>query len=472
MPIHEKSQRRLFATVGLGPVLAVLFIVLSGCSRELTPLETAGGGRPNVLFVSIDTLRADRLEIDNYTTPIAPNMRSLASRGISFTRCIASAPETAPSVASLISGRYQKRHGVYYNQRRLPNQIDTLAERLTAAGYETAAFVGNRLLGEDFGFLQGFATRESFWPPLGLGAADPQGAQMFGDWLRTQPDRPWFAWVHFMDPHGPYNSASKWWSESLEPNTPPDVESPEELSPPISESNFGLGIIPKYQRVKKLTKLADYIRAYDGEVRFNDAAVGQLLHTLEALNLTEDTLIVLTADHGESLDEHNEFLQHGWFLYDTTIRVPLIFAFPERLAGGKRITGQVSNTDITPTILELLGIGSEADAFDGRSFAGEMLSGRLDEPRPAFAYGPRDNHPFAISLNGWKLIHSPAGRPDDPTIDDSEGPFKTKDRYELYNTATDPKELKNVAEVETATVEDLRKRLREFEKTFQPIRQR
>jgi len=143
-------------------------------------------------------------------------MDRMSAAGVLFTQTMATSSETAPSVASLLTGLYQHRHRVLFNRAALPREVTTLAEYLRAAGYTTAGFVGNMLLDADHGFSQGFDHFESFVPDPIWAAADDRGAESAVGWLRTAPRQPWFLWIHFMDPHGPYTSASPWWSRNFE----------------------------------------------------------------------------------------------------------------------------------------------------------------------------------------------------------------------------------------------------------------
>ncbi len=178
----------------------------------------------------------------------------------------------------------------------------------------------------------------------------------------------------------------------------------------------------------------------------------------------KNTLVVLTADHGESLTEHREYLQHGWFLYDTTVRVPLIFSLPGVIDSGRVSGERVSTIDILPTVAELAGIRLEEGLVDGRSLLALAASAVRVEARPGsngavgasavavsgrgrslFSVGPRANHPFAMFDGSWKLIMTPAGRPALPRQEEPPGGFATPRRVELYDLSVDPAELDNVA---------------------------
>lgn len=453
-----------------GVVCLVLAALLAaGCERAPDfPLQTAAGRPPNVLLITIDSLRPDHLGAYGYPVPTSPAIDGLAVAGVRFTQAIASAPETSPAVASLLTGLYQYRSRVLFNRGTLPPHLTTLAESARAAGYATAGFAGNLLLAAQHGFDQGFAHFESFAKLKPGAAADDDGAKAALAWLDAAPPAPWLLWIHFVHPHGPYVSADAAVSADFE--YPPWVFGDDQ---PLIQgpSNVGLGVVPKYQQVPGFTRPRDFIRRYDGEIRSTDTQVGRLLDALDARGESDDTLVVLTADHGESLLEHRELFQHGWFVYDTTLRVPLILSWPGVLPAGRVVETQVSGVDLAPTLHQVLGLptpGAQGPRpFDGASF-GPLLF--RDEPsadqRAVFAVGARQNHPFAVRWAGWKLIHTPAGRPPVPVPRFPPQGFDTPERFELYNLRTDPAELANVAHKHPNVLQAMQHYVTRFRQTF------
>ncbi|TFH23274.1 MAG: hypothetical protein E4H03_06570, partial [Myxococcales bacterium] len=406
--------RRILLALFIAIAMATAMAVGVGACRprsEAFPLRNNDGTPPNVLLISIDTLRADHLGAYGYRIPTSPAISDLAARGTLFERCLSPASETGPGAASLITGRYQDRHGAWSNVVPLSDDVTTLAEHFSAAGYATAGFVGNRLLGTKFGFDQGFDTFEGFWTDDMDEPSDAEGVRLATEWIADHGEsstKPWFLWLHLMDPHGPYTSTPPSWSNGFEyaPGTFGD-DAPVKLA----FSNYGLGIIPRYQQIEHERQLSRYVRRYDGEILFTDTQVGRLLAMLEETGLRQRTLIVLSADHGESLTEHEEYLQHGWYVYDTTLRVPLVIAWAGHLMEATAIESPVSTVDVVPTLIELLGLSAPPHSVDGESFAPALLGGSLDPERSLFAFGARANHPFAVSRGRWKLIHTAAGRP-------------------------------------------------------------
>lgn len=436
--------------VVLSLFLALLASTLgAGCTKDGAG---AGTTRPNVLLLSVDTLRADHVGAFGAKVKPSPTpwIDRLASGGVVFEQAFTSAPETAPALATLVTGQYQDRHGVLYNRAKLEDTSNTLAERLKAAGYTTASFVGNWLVDATHGFAQGVDRSEVVTAPAGVPVSiDDRVVDRAGSFLRTTPgDKPWLLWVHLVDPHGPYNSAPVWWSRGLDYSAAPLTHGGDY---PVSDSNFGLGVIPRYQKLDDAKTLSDYVRRYDGEIRFMDSQVGALLGILAATGHQGDTIVVLVADHGESLDEHGELLQHGWFVHDTTTHVPLVVWWPGVLTPA-RVREQACSVDIVPTILDLTGIGGDSADFDGRSLAPELgqgsrqaLTGTSAELRAAgcFTTGPRYNHLFSLRTARYKLIVTPAGAPTDPrslqgTVTDE------PERVQLFDLFDDPGETVDI----------------------------
>jgi len=306
---------RLLRTSGFGLAVLVVFGAVSGAWHARL--------RPNVLLVTIDTLRADRLGCYGFGLAHTPAVDGLAREGVRCADVATSAPITLPAHSSIMTGLYPPAHGVRDNGNyALGPEAVTLAERLQAAGYRTAAFVSAAVLARRYGLDQGFEVYDDdLWaedePALFMIRKRPAArtAARALTWLdRWKKDarEPFFLWVHFYDPHEPYELRSV-----------------------------------------DLAALAP--TPYDAEIAEADRGVGRLIDWLRQRGVLDDTLVVLTADHGESLGEHGE-PTHGIFIYDSTIRVPLIWRLPRLLRGGVTYPGPVRHVDIVPTILAALGL--------------------------------------------------------------------------------------------------------------------
>lgn len=401
----ESPQRFVFEFRGSDgdptPVLAV------GAPRLLVPPREE---RPNLVIVSLDTLRADRLGVAGNTRGLSPRLDELAARGTTFLSAYANAPYTLPSHTTLFSGLLPPTHGVETYRDRIPSAAPWLPAALAERGYDTAAFTAGGYVAASFGFGRGFDlyceidplgdqytpgyARHSWSFPDGRVGALGEAL----DWLATREGRPGFLFLHTYFAH-----------EYL---PPPDLAERFGLvgegEPPLSfeaKERFGglhvaeHGLAPDDER-----RLVD---AYDATVLGVDRMVGALLDTLQQAGLTEDTIVVVTSDHGEELLEHGG-TGHGLTLHEEVLRVPLIVRVPGR-AEGARVRKRVALVDLAPTLRELLGL-QLSPALDGESFATVFDGGALRE-REIFARvadRPRSER-SALLANDWKLIRAEGG---------------------------------------------------------------
>lgn len=420
------------------PWLAGPLLALCACAPEAPP---------NILLVSVDTLRADALGAYGGPVP-TPAFDRLARGGALFERAVAPAPETAPSHASLFTGRDVQAHGVVRNGISLPPGADTLAERLAAAGYATAAFVSSFVLDPRFGLLRGFEEvdasfseeGETIHSRLGLhGRHDIEGYDRRASetnrvalpWLERAPE-PFFLFVHYFDPHAPYGG-------------------PRELARRVP-TPFVRGLAEERldalrRRLPGMTarKLAYMLRQYHAEVLFVDACIDALLRTLRARDVRRDTLVVVTADHGEGLGQHG-VLDHNPLVYEEQVRVPLVFQWPGRIRPA-RIETPVGLVDVAPTLAELAGV--PMTGTDGRSLARVLLEGGEPAARPLVGRRRLYTEPLAgergskffVRDGRWKYIQASAG-PD-----------------ELYDLEADPGETANLRRRHPETARALRELL-------------
>jgi arylsulfatase A-like enzyme len=426
-------------------VLAALAVPWSGCDRGTGPQARQPR---NVLLVTLDTTRADYIGCyEPQRAANTPHLNALAADGTQFLRCISASAATPVSHASILTGLYPFEHGlrVIYAKSgcRLKADVPYLPALLQAAGWRTAAFLSAFTVSEFYGFQRGFDTFDSGLTRAaeGIMRPDETGHYEWGvvdnqrrsdhttdaalAWLdQASPRTPFFLWVHYWDPHD--------WTPGV-----PETAPPPEFSRPFMEAATGSG--------------PDQLRAmYAAEVAFVDLQFGRLIDKLKARGCYDDTLIVVLADHGQGLGDHNWWPHR--LLYQEQIHLPLIVRMPAQ-PGGRRIDSLVRSIDVYPTILEAVGVPSP-QPVTGESLLG-LLQGHAGEPRYAYADGPhkydlnaamlarrpKDGNLYCLTDGTWKLLL----RLDNP--DDSE----------LFNLASDPREARNVYRTEVAQAERLRR---------------
>jgi arylsulfatase A-like enzyme/Flp pilus assembly protein TadD len=380
------------------PALLALSAILVLCGTACDRAPSAPS-RPNLLLITLDTTRADHLGCYGSKTAETPRLDRLAKEGLLVEHAIGVAPVTLPSHASILTGLYPPRHGVRDNADfRLPDSETTLAEHLRAHGYATEAVVGSIVLSGALGVQQGF---EGYDEPrasaMGTGGAAAPVTRIVERSAAGVTDaaigaldrvgtRPFFLWAHYYDPHQAY--------------APPE---------------------PYAQRFSG--------RLYDGEIAYMDAQIGRLLDDLERRDLLDRTLVVVTADHGESLGDHGEET-HGIFVYDAAIRVPLLLRLPGAILEGRKATRLVSGVDLVPTALDLLGLPPLAGVH-GTSFAAAARGGAETPREPAYAEAI-----YPERMYGWSPTYS---------LQDAATKFIEAPEPELYDLRTDPGELRNLA---------------------------
>jgi arylsulfatase A-like enzyme/predicted Zn-dependent protease len=355
----------------------------------------ASAGRPSVLLVSIDTLRADHVGSYGYAAAATPVIDALAARGLRFEQAETVTPLTLPAHTSLLSGTFPAFHGVRDNGSfYVGDEVTTLAEVLKAHGYRTGGFVGAYVLDHRWGIAQGFDhyyddfDLSRFEMAAGIDAAQRPGREVVDHalaWLAGQGDQPFFAWVHLYDPHSPY------------------------VPPEPYRSRFP----------------ATLVGAYDGEIAATDAQVGRLVDFLTSSGRLANTVIVVVGDHGESLGEHGE-QQHGFFVYDASVHIPLIVAGPR--VPTRVVPDQVRIVDVMPSILELVGVEAPP-AVQGVSLMPLGRGQRQDLLGFSETWYPRYHY-------GWSELNA---------VRDGRYKFIAAPRRELYDTKADPGELHDVA---------------------------
>ncbi|MSR60129.1 MAG: tetratricopeptide repeat protein [Planctomycetaceae bacterium] len=398
-------RRRLIAA-------AVALVFTCGVIATVWFYRVRYSNRPNVLLITLDTTRADRLGCYGHQAALSPVLDRLAKRGVLFERAYAPAPLTLPSHASILTGLYPPEHGLHNNgQAALPAGLPTLATELKQAGYETGAFVAAFVLAKKFGLSRGFQTYDD-----DLSRADDglhghhryRAGNLVVDaalaWLKPRSNQPFFCWVHLFDPHYPHLT---------------------------HEDRFG-------------SQFTD--RPYDAEIAYVDAEVGRLISTLEKSRALERTIIVVVGDHGESLGEHGE-RAHSMTVYDSALRVPLLIAVPGEGRPGHRVPEPVSLVDLCPTLLNQLGLKplpnisgrSLRTALSGEAMPSQACYAETDEPYQTGHWSPLR----ALITSQWKYIRSP--------------------QAELYDLLDDPHELHNRAMEQPEQMRDLERQLAAWE---------
>jgi arylsulfatase A-like enzyme/Flp pilus assembly protein TadD len=375
-----------------------------GAARRVLAGRSPAPQDLNVVIFTLDTTRADRLGCYGFKGIDTPHIDALARRGVLFEQATSTVPLTFPSHASIFTGLLPPHHGVRDNGGFfLDASKTTLATRLKAAGYATGAFIGAWVLEAKWGLNQGFDSYSdkfelSKYKVLSLGTVQKKGDEVMDDalaWLEGVKSRKFFAWVHLYDPHEPYD--------------PPEP----------FKSRYGA-------------------HSYVGEIAYTDQVVGRLLDWLDAQKLSGRTLVVLTADHGEGLGEHGE-TNHAYFLYDSTVHVPLIVATPWGDTGRSR--AQVTSVDILPTVLDLLGLPPEP-GIDGSSLGRVVLDPSVEPGHSAYAetYFPRYHF-------GWQQLRA---------LRNGRYKFVEAPTPELYDLQQDPGELTNIYKAYSKTAEEMR----------------
>jgi arylsulfatase A-like enzyme/Tfp pilus assembly protein PilF len=402
---YKKSKRSL---IHLLVVLGIIFLF----PASLVPFNKVKKSPGlNVLLVTIDTLRADRVGYCGYDIE-TPNLDSLAYGGTRFMNALCQVPLTLPSHVSIFTGTYPPYHqiksnGPYY----LADDFTTLTEVLKAHDYLTSAFVAAYVLDSEFGLGQGFDFYDDeFTTPDYLVKHEPQRLaeevyNSVGKWLEENHEKKFFTWVHYYDPHFPY--------------TPPS---------PFAE---------KYKT-----------RPYEGEIAYTDIYVGKLISLLKEKEIYDQTLIVIVGDHGEDLFDHLE-PTHGIFLYDTTLKVPLIFHSPQIIPGGRQINEQVRTIDIFPSILDILKINIPKYC-QGVSLIPLMEGKKTKGTEESYA-----ETYYPLLSYGWSELKS---------IRTSELKYIQAPEPELYDLKNDPGETKNLFGSKSKIASRLSRKLKNLEK--------
>jgi len=445
------------------PLAASLAALLAAVGPAAVGLGACGPATPRgpaerVLLISCDTLRADRLGLYGYGRDTSPNLDAFAREGVVFEEAYATAPMTQPAVSSMLTGRLPLEIGVTHdNHLMIPPEIQTIAEELGQHGIPSAAVVSNFVLrrprtsGHDSGVHQGFAFYDDrmqaeeenrvHFERLGSDTTDAAIA-----WLEEHGEEsPYFLWVHYQDPHGPYTPPASVAERFVQPASGEPVA--------VSADRYGRGAIPDYQVLDGERRPSVYRDLYDAEIAYFDHELGRLLDWVEAHGLFSSSLVLFTSDHGESLGEHDFWFCHGESLYRELVRVPFVVRYPEGSfdpSNGERdgyriCRSPAGHLDVWATVLEALGVpppesrGTSllADALPDRRVLGQLL------------------YPEAEQKQWWAA---------------SDGRFRVVvegKRYRFFDIREDPGETQDLSETRTARMVALAE---EFQQTLKDVR--
>jgi len=374
---------------------AAILLLATACTRPSRP--------DSLLLITLDTFRADHVSCYGPSPVATPNLDRVAEHGAIIERAWTPIPLTTPAHASILTGLYPPSHGVRSNARfRLPDDVTTLAEILRGRGLRTAAFIGSYTTSRLFGLDQGFETFDDALGhfPDGTRRVERRGDEVANrarEWIRKNAGQPFFIWVHFNDAHTPY-------------------EPPGEFA----------GRFPQ--------------DPYSGEVAFTDLQVGRLLSSLQESGAVPRTVVAIIGDHGEGLRDHGES-EHGFLLYEESLRIPFLIAAPGRIAPGTRIREVASAIDLLPTVLRLLGAPVPAgvqgiDLLEKGKPRGEGIYAETLYPSEEFAWSPL----YAYRSEDAKVIDAP--------------------RPELYDLSSDPGERRDLSSADRQEAGRMREELR------------
>jgi arylsulfatase A-like enzyme len=426
-----------------------------GAAVATTESTAAVAARPNLIVYLIDTLRADHLGCYGYPRPTSPRIDRFASESILFAQGRAQSSWTKPAVATILTGLFPTAHGAQLRSQRIHENVDTLAERLQAAGYETALFTTNANIVARFGFAQGWDTFRYLAHRKGRKHqhfdAEQMNREVFA-WLaeraRRADAKPFLLVVHTLDPHDPYRPREEF-RRRLAPEV--DVE---------SACCAGSDALAALVGAAAESRAADARALYDAEIAQNDAAFGDLLDELERRDLAPSTAVLLTSDHGEEFLDHGGW-KHGFTLYEEMLRIPFILRLPEGQrsgAEGRSLVTPVDQIDIVPTFLALAGAPAAPD-LPGRDVRRLLVAERPDRADRPVAGGAQDGQtsfawlarPGAESTStvagGWKSIVFGGDRATAGWAAKSEAASaaqRTLPDRELFRLTSDPDERTNL----------------------------
>lgn len=448
-PLIRGSARKirslgLCGLVGLGFVGGSSSLGLAA-APDAGQVSTAPGGcarTPNIVLISIDTLRADHLSAYGYGRPTSPALDALAAQGVRFEHAVAQASWTLPSMASVLTGLYPSEHGLIRADSKLSPQVETLAETLAECGYHSKGIVSHFFVDRKHGLAQGF----DHWDESLIIGEDAVTSERLtkraiGAIDQGEERQPFFLWVHYFDPHFSYVGHDGEIDQS-------DGDPRREF---VSARSL-LAALAKWQGTGEAFPaqvLAHVETLYDGEIEYTDRWIGRLLDRIRESRLKDSTVVIVVGDHGEYFLEKGRFF-HGRDVYEPLVHVPLIMggALPDS-ARGRTVGQAVETASIPRTIMGLLGV--EDPPYQGEDLLQVAEAGagsRAVFTEGSYAWDPK-GRTRAVVQGDWKLIHN---------LDD--------DSFELYNLVADPEERDDLSDAHEESVRAVRRRLETALRSF------
>lgn len=423
--------------------LVLGLVILAWC--VFLVLRRGGGDGLNVVLVVLDTARADRFSCHGYDRVTSPNIDGLAKEGVAYNQAYTTDFWTLPAHGSLLTGLYPSQTGATSETNQFPEMNLTLAEILRGAGYETAAFICNSWVSKERGFGQGFGEYQELWRQEArggdtmAGAAERAATSQAVDWLagRRPGGKPFFLFMNLNCAHLPYRPPEPFLLRFLRYGyKAADVQRVSGITGMWAHLAGALKLTEQDYRI-----MSDL---YDGEVAFADDCVGQIIDSLREGGVLDETLVIVTSDHGENIGEHG-MIDHLLSMYDTTLRIPLVVRYPERFAGGGVSEDLVSLVDVMPTILDVCGLAEKA--------------GHLEVASTSLCSESRSQRAFIVAenerpVNGMQLLKAQFPGFDTTTIDYRMRALRTKGQkliwkiggqMEVYDLARDAGEVTDLA---------------------------
>lgn len=402
-PAAEPLRLRLRARpaaepAGSGALVRALALAVPEAANERPAASATASApaRPNVVVYLVDTLRADHVGAYGYSAPTTPALDAVAREGVLCAHARAQSSWTRPAVATVLTGLSPYTHRTMDKLQRLPEEIETLAERLAAAGYRTGFVTTNVNVSGKFGFRQGSELFSYLTDRRGGRAAKADSTRVNEvaiRWLESlEGDAPFFLFLHTVDPHAPYEPEARFRARFA-----PELDDPR-LGQRRSLSRLERADAPPDART-----MAQLLALYDAEIAANDEAFGTLVGWLEQKGLWDETLLLFLSDHGEEFLEHGK-TEHGRTLYEEQLRVPMVWKLPGGQGAGRRLETPVDQVDVAPTILEAAGLAVPA-ALPGRSLWAALAAGAALAERPSVALLDRLSYAYeSVYDRGFKLI--------------------------------------------------------------------